>query len=329
MSGVSGSNLQRRIENIMDRKNNDKLRGWHRTVVITTVVTVAIATLAFGLTGAGGQTPSRGGASQSVTNELTFDAQTEAAIKEIEQSQDVAIHVENSPDGPVVITEATMKEVTRLVIERLEGQSVSGNLTFGLLPTIKLRNDGGSPVSRLVVAFYRDGREIASHHFIANMQPGASHTHKGEMRQRLALRSQLAGMFPGGTGGLTVRVRGGNFADGTSWGEPTPSAPAATTARGGRSVNVRAGVLNGKAVSKPAPDYPAEARAQGISGMVTVAITVDEEGKVITAEAESGPELLREPSVRAAYQAKFSPTLLSGTPVKVSGVVTYNFVIRQ
>jgi hypothetical protein len=29
--------------------------------------------------------------------------------------------------------------------------------------------------------------------------------------------------------------------------------------------------------------------------------------------------------VQAAYQARFTPTLLSGKPVKVSGTITYNF----
>ncbi|MBO0160511.1 energy transducer TonB, partial [Vibrio parahaemolyticus] len=35
---------------------------------------------------------------------------------------------------------------------------------------------------------------------------------------------------------------------------------------------------------------------------------------------------LRQAAVEAAQRAKFSPTMLSGQPVKVSGVITYNFV---
>ena len=95
-----------------------------------------------------------------------------------------------------------------------------------------------------------------------------------------------------------------------------------------RKVVVSGGVLNGKAVSKPAPEYPAEAKAAGAQGTVTVQILVDEGGNVISARAVAGHPLLQDAAVRAARAARFSPTRLSGQPVRVSGVVTYNFVLR-
>jgi hypothetical protein len=36
--------------------------------------------------------------------------------------------------------------------------------------------------------------------------------------------------------------------------------------------------------------------------------------------------VLANPCIAAAYQARFTPTKLSGKPVKVTGVITYNFV---
>jgi len=89
---------------------------------------------------------------------------------------------------------------------------------------------------------------------------------------------------------------------------------------------VNGGVLNGKAVSLPKPPYPAAARAVGASGAVTVQVLIDENGNVASASAVSGHPLLRAASVQAAQAAKFSPTTLSGNPVKVAGVITYNFV---
>jgi len=86
------------------------------------------------------------------------------------------------------------------------------------------------------------------------------------------------------------------------------------------------GVLNGKAVSLPLPEYPPAAKAVRASGTVTVQVLIDEEGNVISASATSGHPLLRSAAVEAAKAAKFSPTRLSGEPVKVSGVVVYNFV---
>jgi TonB family protein len=97
---------------------------------------------------------------------------------------------------------------------------------------------------------------------------------------------------------------------------------------GGTGKTISGGVLNGKAISKPQPPYPAIAKAARASGTVTVQIVVDESGRVISASAVGGHPLLQQAAVQAARQARFSPTLLSGQPVKVSGVITYNFVLQ-
>lgn len=70
------------------------------------------------------------------------------------------------------------------------------------------------------------------------------------------------------------------------------------------------------------------ARQAGASGTVVVQVLIDEEGNVISAHAVSGHPLLQAICVQAAQGAKFSPTRLAGQPVKVSGVITYNFVAQ-
>ena len=62
-----------------------------------------------------------------------------------------------------------------------------------------------------------------------------------------------------------------------------------------------------------------------VSGAVAVQVTVDETGAVISAHAVSGHPLLQASAVVAARQARFSPTLLMGEPVKITGVIVYNF----
>jgi TonB family protein len=111
-------------------------------------------------------------------------------------------------------------------------------------------------------------------------------------------------------------------------GVPNAAANPDPNAAPSKIAPVAGGILNGKAVSKPAPSYPQEARDAGAQGTVTVKIVVDEDGGVISAEAIQGHQLLREAAVNAAKQARFSPTLLSGQPVKVTGLVTYNFVLQ-
>ena len=108
---------------------------------------------------------------------------------------------------------------------------------------------------------------------------------------------------------------------------PPPPAPKPTPAPKPKTI-ISGGVLNGKAISKPQPPYPAIARAARAQGTVTVQIVVDEGGRVISATAVSGHPLLQQAAVAAARSARFTPTLLSGQPVKVSGVITYNFVLQ-
>ena len=90
---------------------------------------------------------------------------------------------------------------------------------------------------------------------------------------------------------------------------------------------VQGGPLQNKSISKPQPDYPPAAKAARVGGTVVVAVALDTSGRVESAEAISGPELLRDAAVEAARKARFSPTLLSGQPAKVSGTITYNFVL--
>jgi TonB family protein len=89
---------------------------------------------------------------------------------------------------------------------------------------------------------------------------------------------------------------------------------------------IKAGVLNGKAISLPQPTYPSIARAAHASGSVIVKVVIDEKGCIESARALNGHPLLQAAAVQAASQACFTPTRLSGQPVKVTGVIDYDFV---
>lgn len=88
-------------------------------------------------------------------------------------------------------------------------------------------------------------------------------------------------------------------------------------------------VLKSKAVSLPKPIYPALARQIRLQGTVNVQVLIDEQGRVISAQPLEGPPLLIHEAKKAALQARFSPTMIGDQPVKVSGVITYNFVLQQ
>ncbi len=92
---------------------------------------------------------------------------------------------------------------------------------------------------------------------------------------------------------------------------------------------ISGGVLNGTAISLPSPVYPNNARRMRAFGLVSVEVVVDEMGRVVSAKATSGPSVLREASEQAATRARFSPTKLSGQPVKVAGIINYKFTLAQ
>ncbi len=90
---------------------------------------------------------------------------------------------------------------------------------------------------------------------------------------------------------------------------------------------ISGGVLNSKAVSLPKPAYPEAAKAKRISGSIRVQVEVDENGNVTSAKVIFNlPFFSKEDIEETARAAKFKPAILNGKPVKVTGVIVYNFV---
>lgn len=78
----------------------------------------------------------------------------------------------------------------------------------------------------------------------------------------------------------------------------------------------------------PAPEYPADAKAKRIQGVVKVWMTIDEKGDIEKVEALSGPEELRPTAVAYAREWRFEPCLVFGKPVKARFCLTMPFKLR-
>ncbi|MEN3325654.1 MAG: periplasmic protein TonB [Acidobacteriota bacterium] len=96
----------------------------------------------------------------------------------------------------------------------------------------------------------------------------------------------------------------------------------------GEGTPITEGVESGHAIELPAPAYPLIARAAHAQGTVEVKVLVDTNGSVIAAAAISGHPLLQAAAVNAARKARFTPIKYKGEPVKVIGVIQYNFVAQ-
>lgn len=88
----------------------------------------------------------------------------------------------------------------------------------------------------------------------------------------------------------------------------------------------KSGIINGKALSLPRPPYPAEAREKRLGGAASVKVTIDEQGNVVEVKSICRSDVLGKAAEEAARGAKFSPTIKDGKPVKVTGIIVYNFV---
>jgi len=82
------------------------------------------------------------------------------------------------------------------------------------------------------------------------------------------------------------------------------------------------GVLNDIAISVPKPEAPADAKA---TGTVTIEVMVNEKGEVVASSAVGGPQPLWSAAAAAARKAQFAPPLKDGKPVKIAGVLTFEF----
>jgi TonB family protein len=90
---------------------------------------------------------------------------------------------------------------------------------------------------------------------------------------------------------------------------------------------VSKGITAGNALIKVAPVYPPMARRMNASGAVQVAITIDENGRVIEAKAIKGHPALRSAAEEAAKKWVFRPTRLDGKSMRQQDVLTFIFDI--
>ena len=84
--------------------------------------------------------------------------------------------------------------------------------------------------------------------------------------------------------------------------------------------------LGCKLIRNPYPKYPAAARRITGARVILVKVEADETGRVTSARMISGEQAFRDASEQAAMSAQLRPTIIAGRPVKVTGVIKYQFM---
>jgi len=104
-------------------------------------------------------------------------------------------------------------------------------------------------------------------------------------------------------------------------GSPTTTLP--IPAANVQELPLVGGGLSGKQLEVPAPEYPASARSEHVSGTVTIRVTVDQKGRVIAVKVVEGDSRLRNAAIAAAQRATFSPEKLMNQGAV--GTIAYTF----
>jgi TonB family protein len=90
------------------------------------------------------------------------------------------------------------------------------------------------------------------------------------------------------------------------------------------------GELVGRATNLVKPEYTAEAKQAGVTGVVRLQLTLDEQGRVvITKTIMSLPNGLTENSIAAAKNSTFAPASVNGKPARAVGTITYSFKLNK
>ena len=282
------------------------------------------------------------------------------AVQEITSAPESMVYFGDVvPGAPVAITDARMRLVTRDQLRRADEEGADffdeeEQSDFYLtLPSVTLANFSAREIKEVGVGFLKGGKTRVIMGFATSMRPGESQTFRSEWSGRNVI-------MPGTLADVSLRVAWVTFTDGTTWGglPRPPQAPAAPPAPGsatgsGRAARARTqagdavegdqeeveegvpaqaeggGRARAKAIELPQPSYPAIAKAARAEGEVSVRITVDESGRVVSASAVSGHPLLQQAAVAAAREARFEPTTVNGRPVRVSATLSYRFALSN
>jgi protein TonB len=230
----------------------------------------------------------------------------------------------------VLIMAAALSLSVVLAHPQLSGNSSSAKL-FAVAPAPRFSPPTPVPAGPRQQTETLDYRHVANLHDLLN---------RSNVTPLMPMRPPHLGEFNFGDGPPVSGGAGVGQGSGIGEGSPNqlPVAPVSTTSpprpaarpagdapRDIRPLRLPSTILQGKAVERKIPEYPSIARQIRLEGQVVVEVVISPDGRVESAHAVSGHPLLVKAAVDAAWGWRFQPTLLNGTPVSVTGVITFAF----
>jgi TonB family protein len=96
-----------------------------------------------------------------------------------------------------------------------------------------------------------------------------------------------------------------------------------------RPLAVTTETLKHHRISGALPVYPEAAKKAGIQGVVSVNVTVDEQGNVSQAESWVGEQVLAQAAIQAVKKWKYRPVLIEDEPFAFSGEMVFTFQLGK
>jgi TonB family protein len=94
-----------------------------------------------------------------------------------------------------------------------------------------------------------------------------------------------------------------------------------------KTVKIGNAVQMARLIYRETPEYPPDAKATGIKGVVLLHAIIAKDGSVRKLEVTEGVCSLAESALRAVKKWRYEPTLLNGHPVEVDTTITVNFTL--
>jgi TonB family protein len=94
-------------------------------------------------------------------------------------------------------------------------------------------------------------------------------------------------------------------------------------------VELPPGVAESNLLYRVEPEYPEEARQQGIQGAVVLELHIGTDGTVEDVQLVSGPAQLAQAATAAVRQWRFKPRRQNGQAVRMQTRITLNFRLPQ
>jgi TonB family protein len=280
---------------------------------------------------------------------------SKALLEELEQAPEFAARFKNRDDAPLAITGVKVK-TAQTAWRSSDQREGSAYVAAKIIVSVVNNTDRRIKGIKILFANKETNYILITDRMNLRIEPRAEYTLGKSGREFMFYARQL-----GEPESTVVEIIGVRFEDGGVWGRdpgyrpaappPPPAEPAAPSAdappaaapaapaepapaaapsedaqpEGAAIIRKSGGVIHASAVKRVEPVYPPLAKANQVSGIVSVEIVINEEGNVISARAISGHPLLMAAAVEAARQWQFAPTMVSGVAVRVTGTLTFNF----